>query len=393
MFRQHLGQVAWFQPAKGGSAPAPPDPYATSQAQTQSNQQTAAYNAALDRGSVFTPLGSQTYQQNRTDPNTGAPIWDQTISLNPDIQRLFDQQNQQNLALGNTAQNMLNQVDVAYNRPISTETLPQLQNGSSQQGPALQGQIDTSGVPQLQSDLDFSGLPQLYGANDLLGARQQSQDAVYNRQKAYLDPQWSQRETDLTTALANKGVVEGSEAWTKARDQFGRERNFDYSDARNAAIMGGGDELSRLVNIAQGNRGQMANERIAGGNFRNNANAQGFGQAAQAGAFQNAARGQGTSEALARANMANNARSQGLQELLALRNQPLNEFNALRSASPVNMPQFTGPGDTNMQGTDVAGNIWNAYQGNLAQWQQKQQNNNALLSGLFGLGSAWLGGK
>lgn len=332
MFRQHLGQVIWFQPAKGGSAPPAPDPNVVSAAQTKSNQDTASYNAAMDRGSVFSPLGSQVFNQRGTDPTTGAPIWDQTISLNPDIQRLFDQQNQQNLALGNTAQGMLSQVDAAYNRPISTESLP-----------ALQGTLDTS------------GLPQLYGAEDLQGARTQAQDAVYNRQKAYLDPQWQQRETDLTTALANKGVLEGTEAWSKLRDQFGRERNFDYADARNAAITGGGDELSRLVGIAQGNRGQLMGERVTG------------------------------------ANLSNQARGQGMQELFALRNQPLNEFNALRSATPVNMPQFSGPADTNLQGTDVAGNIWNAYNSSLDAWKQKQQNSNALLSGLFGLGSAYLG--
>ena len=61
-----------FAPGKGGSAPPPPDPYATSAAQTQSNQQTAAYNAAINRGNTITPYGSSTYTT-RTDPTTGAP--------------------------------------------------------------------------------------------------------------------------------------------------------------------------------------------------------------------------------------------------------------------------------------------------------------------------------
>jgi hypothetical protein len=36
----------------------------------------------------------------------------------------------------------------------------------------------------------------------------------------------------------------------------------------------------------------------------------------------------------------------------------------------------------------VSGNTWNAYNANLAQWQQKMQNRNALMSGLFSLGSS-----
>jgi hypothetical protein len=104
--------------------------------------------------------------------------------------------------------------------------------------------------------------------------------------------------------------------------------------------------------------------------------------------FGNTARGQAMAEALSRGQFGNQARAQGMQELFAMRNQPLNEFNALRSASPVNMPQFSGPTPIMAGATDVAGNMWNAYNGQMNQWNAQQQQQNNLMGGLFGLGSA-----
>jgi hypothetical protein len=374
----------------GGSAPPPPDPYATAAAQTGTNQATAGYNNAITHGNTTTPIGSQTYT-GRVDPTTGATVYDQSIALDPTQQKLFDQQNQQNVALGNTAQGMLNQVDQSYQHPVDTMSLPGLMSGADVNGqPPLQGSINTSGVPGLQSNLDFSNLPALMGANDLQGARSQVQDALYNQQAHYLDPQWQQSNAAQESRLKNQGITQGSEAWNNEMDRQARAQEAAYGQARNSAITGSGAELSNLANIALANRGQMANEAIQGGNFRNSANQQGFGQAAQAGAFNNSAHASAMADALARANLSNNARTQGLQETLALRNQPLNEFNALRSASPVNMPQFSGAANSTTNPADISGNIWNAYQGNLANWQQNQQNNNSVLSGLFGLGSAAL---
>lgn len=322
---------------KSPKAPATPDPAAVSNAQTQSNIQTAAYNNAIEHGNTTTPLGSQTFTS-RIDPTTGATVYDQTVSLSPEQQQLYDQQMQQDLALGNTAQKMLGSVDQAYAQPL-----------------------DTSGMPELKGSLDTSGLPALYGADDLMGARQEVSDALYQAQAQYLDPQYSAREAALNTDLANKGVVEGSEAWRLARDQYARERQADYANARLAAIAGSGTEMSRLADIAQGNRSQMFGEGVTSGNFQNT------------------------------------ARQQALSEALTKRALPLNEFNALRTASQVNLPQFQNPNNANAANTDVAGNVWNASNMDLQKWQtaadaQAQQIAN-FQKGLFGLGSSFIGSK
>jgi len=439
---EHDGAVTLM---KGGRAPATPDPKAVSDAQTQSNLQTAQANAALGAGNTTTPLGSSTFT-GRKDPLTGLTIYDQNISLTPDAQAQLDQEMAQNRQLNDVAGGMLGSIGNTYANPLDTSGLPGLM-GSVQQG-QYKTTFDTSGVsplsrapgmagyqmdasvngPGLVGNIDTAGLPELYGASDLEGARKAVQDALYQRQAAYLDPQYQQREEQMRTRLANQGITEGSEAWQNAMNEFSRDRAFNYDQARTGAITGSGTELERLANVALRNRGQAFGERATGANFTNDARAQAlaealslgnfrnnaagasnadalraagfnndvsnteFQRAGQQADFYNSATGAGNADALRAGGFTNDARTQALQEALTLRNQPLNEFNALRSASPVNIPQFEGGGDATVAPTDVAGNIWNAYNSNLNIWNAKQQSRNGILGGLMGLGGQ-LGGS
>jgi hypothetical protein len=290
------GPVA--QCKKGGKAPKTPDPNVVSAAQTQSNQQTAAYNAALNRTNTYTPQGSSEFTQTGTDAS-GAPIYRQDVTLTPDAQALYDQQQGQSRQLGNIAGGMMDTIGSAYANPIDT-----------------------------------SGAPKAFGAEDLQGERQQVQDALYKRQTAYLDPQWQQRDTAFQSGMANKGIVEGSEAWKNALDDQNRARSFDYAGARDAAIIGGRGEMSTLSDISRANRGLS------------------------------------------------------LDEMYRERAQPLNEFNALRSSSQVDMPQFAGAAPVTMANTDVAGNTWNAFDASMAKYNADQAASNNLMGGMFGLGSA-----
>ena len=458
---EYAGPVAECK--KGGKKPKTPDPVAVSQAQTQSNQDTAAYNAALNRTNTYTPAGSSEFTVTGTDPS-GAPIYRQDVKLAPQAQALYDQQLGQNIKLGNIADSMMNGMADFYGRPMDTSGVPALR-GSYQVNP-YQTSIDTSGLPALQGGIDMSGapalrgsagqatqiggaatangvssagLPKLWGAEDLQGERQQVQDALYNRAAAYLDPQWNQRDTAFRTRMANQGVVEGSEAWRNALDDESRARTFEYGDARDRAIIGGMNEMQGLSGIARGNRSDLFGERatsagiqnqaaginnafslgnanrldsfnlanagfqndarsqalaeaLASGSFANNARSQGFNERVAGADFANNAIGAGNRDAAAAAAFGNNARAQGMDELYAARAQPLNEFNAFRSASPVDMPQFAGASPVNMANTDVAGNYWNAFDANMAKYNAAQQQQNGMMSGLFGLGSSALTG-
>lgn len=412
---------------KGGSPPPPPDPYQVAGAQTQQNRDAALYNAALNRVNTYTPLGSQTFNITGTDPRTGAPIYEQRIELSPEQQQLYDQQQQQNLALGNVAQGMLGRVGDTYGSPVDTSGLPQLQGNVDVQGPSLQGGfrsvdprmgVDLTSQYQTvspQQSLDRTGLPSL--PSDLQGFRDEAERALYDRNTAYLDDRFARGEESLRSRLANQGIVEGSEAYKNAIDDFERGREMAYRQARNESIAGGGAEASRMFDIGSRARGQLFGEELSSGQFGNQAAGQEtaqnlaaaqFGnQAALAGGqfsnqaagqataqnmasaqFGNQARQQALAEALASGGFANQARGQGMSELFALRNQPLNEFNALRSASPVNMPQFQGMAQVGTNPADIAGAIQNNYQGQLDIYNAQQQGRNSLLGTLGGLGSA-----
>lgn len=84
------------------------------------------------------------------------------------------------------------------------------------------------------------------------------------------------------------------------------------------------------------------------------------------------------------------ARQQGVNEALTQRNQPLMEFNSIRTGTAPNMPTFTNVPGVNMANTDVAGIYGQNYNQQLAAAQMQNSANNAFMGGLFGLGGGLL---
>lgn len=417
------------------SAPKAPDPVKTAEAQTKSNKDTATTEAGLNRINQYNPYGSSEYSITGTSPD-GTPIYSQTTKFTPEQQQIFDAQQKQDLGLTNTANTMLGQVQNAYANPMDTSSAGNVNFGMSKDqmdqyqkalnsgmtpeqlsaftgslnssaGPAVQAQAASAGYGKIQDNLKVTG-DQL--ADDLAKTR----DAYFNQQKAYLDPQWQQQQTDLDTKLINQGLVQGSDAYNKAMAEMNRNRTFAYNQAQNNAIVQGGQEQSRLQQMdlnagnfansaqAQGFSQSLANAELqqqanlanaASSNQMNQFNANLGNDAARTGfdaymanaAMNNQALGQGANTQLANASQNNQANSQQMQNLFSLRNQPMNEFNALRSAAPIQNPQFSSVPQVGMNGTDVAGITNQAYQGQLGSY-------NNMMSGLFGLGGAALGG-
>lgn len=279
---------------KGGSPPPPPDPNVVSDAQIKTNKDTAAYNNAVTHGNTTTPLGSQTYTGHR-DPTTGAMVYDQSVTLAPDQQKLLDMQNANALHEGGMASSMLDRA-----------------------GTSMNGAMPTSS----------------YSWDDLTKARQQVQDALYHRETTYLDPQYAKSGEALDSKLANSGIVQGSDAWKAAMQNYGMDKSRDYGNARDSSIIGSSGEMAANANTA----------------------------------------------------------GEQLKQALALRNEPLNEYNALKAGSQVNIPQFSNAQNSPVANTDVGSNYWNAYNGATNNYNAGQQSSNAMLGGLMGLGGT-LGGS
>lgn len=102
-------------------------------------------------------------------------------------------------------------------------------------------------------------------------------------------------------------------------------------------------------------------------------------------AYDDAMRNLTYSQEKARNDFLLNSRGQGFNEALTVRNQPINEITALTSGAQVNQPQFVNTPNAGVNGTDVAGLI-------NANAATQNANYQAKLGGIFGLGSAALGG-
>lgn len=186
----------------------------------------------------------------------------------------------------------------------------------------------------LGQTLNTEGLPSLQGFSPEEARRYE--DAAYQAATRRLDPQFQRLESSMDARLAAQGLSENSEATRNLRQDFARDRADAYGAAQNAALQQG---------LQSG---------IASGTFNNQ------------------------------------ARGQGLQERAYVQNQPLNQLSALLGTSQVGMPQGIQYSPTAVGQTDVLGaNALSLNQQN-QNYQARQANNQALMGGLFRLGTAAL---
>lgn len=290
-FNARCGLILYFSKP---DAPAAPDYAGAAQAQGGADVQTAIVNALLGRPSQITPYGTQTWSQTGTSTVPGAggqpsieiPQLTSNINLTPEGQQLFDADTQARLGLSNLGQ----------------QILPQVQDA-------------------LASPLDLSSLPEDYN--------QTVADALYSRSARYLDPQWSQAESDTRTRLANSGFSQQNEGYGKEISNFQDSKDRAYGAARDTATAEG--------------------ERI------------------------------GTAQ-----------RQQAIQEILLQRQNPLSELNAVRTGAQPNLPQFAQYPSGTAQPAPIAGATAASgqYAGDL--YNSQVGTYNSQMGGLYGLGGAGL---
>lgn len=142
----------------------------------------------------------------------------------------------------------------------SSLTGPMAQNYGSNM--ALQNGLYGQAASSLSQPLNFSSLPAMPTTADQTG-RDQMTNAVYDQQTRYLDPQFQQGQSDLTSKLANQGVMEGSDAYNREMNNFNLQKTAAYGDARDRSIQQGGAEQTRQYNLGLQGRNQGINEMLA----------------------------------------------------------------------------------------------------------------------------------
>lgn len=331
---------------KSGPPPAP-DYTAAANAQAGASQSATANQTAADRPNVTTPWGTQTWNSTAgVDPSTGKPVtnWATDIKLSPDQQSALDSQMRVQHGLSTGAEGLIGQATDSLGKPMDWSSLPQ----SADRVGGLPGTMDA-----IKGQMNST-------AGDW---RQKAQSAVEGLQA----PQLAQRREMIQTQLANQGIAPGSEAYSAAMRDLGDEENR----AGLSAIAAGRDEAN-----------SMFGQDLASSQFANQAQGQEFGQGLAAqGADINAG------------SFNNQNRQQAISEGQLQRNQPLNALNALLTGQQVGNPQM--PNFTPASKAETP-QLLNAagmqYQGQLDQSNAGQSGLTGLMSGLFGLGGAAMGG-
>jgi len=163
------------------SAPSPPDPVATANAQQTLNQNTAKYQSEVNNVNQTNPYGSLTYSQTGTNPD-GSPIFNATTTLNPAEQALF-----------NTA--------------VGTQTT--IGNDANALAKGLGNSLTTA--PNLGNDAL---------TNTMMGW-----------QSKYMQPIFDQQQSNLDSKLAAQGITQGSGAYDNAQNLQSRNVNNAYESA------------------------------------------------------------------------------------------------------------------------------------------------------------------
>lgn len=169
-------------------APAPPDPRETSAAQTGSSISTALANAFLGNVSQRTPNGSLDYDQ------TGSYTWTDPYT------------------------------NKTYTIPRFTATQRLSEIGQQTQDQTDQAQLNLGRLANQQSAFlaDYLGKP-----FDLNTATEDKIDALG---RARLDPQFARQEESTRTNLINRGIREGTPAFSAAMADFSQGKNDAYNN-------------------------------------------------------------------------------------------------------------------------------------------------------------------
>jgi len=329
--------------------PAPPDPQETSAAQTGTNVATAIANSQLGMVDQYTPYGSLTYSQKRTEggsaprieriPGTTAPMGgfggfgDEGTSNDPfgftgtGTETTADRFRVGGETFDSRKAARQYRTGLMEGGAPQTYTFTDPYTGKSYEIPQFESRIELT--PQQQATLDASQAAQGNLASlaedrsdfllgylpDTEAITDQIDSKLYDLGAKRLDPRFEQEREALRTQLVNQGINIGSEAYDREMGRLNESKN----DAYNQLVLQG--------------RGTALNEV----------------------------------------------------------NQPINQIIGLLSGTQVQNPNVQMQQPAQIPTTDNAGIIMDNYRTQLANWNQQQSQRQGMMGGLFGAGATLLG--
>ncbi len=334
------------------SPPPPPDPAATAAAQSTANVDTASAQAAMNYVNQKTPYGSTTFAPTgsyTTPSGQTVPTYTENVSLSPLGQSILSGQQ----TIANTvipgAENLANQAVTAAGTPLSFDTYQnKIINSTPYSAP-----ISSVATPGAINPQQF---------NDT------ATKAIYEQQKSFLDPQWTQQQKDLEDQLSRQGIPVGSDAYNNAMTNFENAKNQAYQSAQDSATSQGAQ-----FGLAQAGLGVQQNQNIFGQNLASEQNT--FGQVSQneQNIFNLALAGQ---------------QQEIAQQQLAQQN-PIDLLQRIIGAAPGTPSQpITQPSPVPVSPTDVIGAQGLSTNAAMQKYQADLAAQNAMFGGLASLGGA-----
>lgn len=363
---------------KGASTPEVPDYVAAAKATSQGNLDLAKYGTQANRVNQFTPYGSLTWSNDRKFDQAG---YDAAMAS---YQSALANQSAQNGRWesrpstgygyqgdgatwedvwvpgskgGSDSSSLVapNAADFYSGGDNWTQTVqlsPEMQALFDQQMKLSQGLFGAQDAAlarvnqTMGSGFDASKLPaggdaSQLGIYDPNMATNNATELLMQR----LNPELDRQQESLRTQLANQGIAQGSQAYNQAMSSFGQQRN---DAATQAALQG--------IGLGMQQQGLTYNQNLQ------------------------------------KQNLANLLRNSAFQEQSYLRSLPLNELNALRSGSQVQMPQFGSYAQqATTGGPDILGATQAGYQGALGAANAQNAAAQQAGSGLGSLAGVGLG--
>jgi hypothetical protein len=242
----HRAGVWWTAPwlpserrFKSGGSSAPPavNPFDLANAQGQANNASAQFQSTLNNADTASPLGTSYFTQ------TPSGQWNLAQTLTPPGQGVLGAQ--QNLAtqgaVGATQQ-------IPFNVQAGYAASPLLGSIGGLANSLPGGPVNFSGIAPLQTNF----------GNQV----SQAQNAAYNTQTGFLDPQFAEKKSDLSQQLADQGINPGSAAYDRAQGDLGRQSDLAYQQAQDAAVAAGNQEQQALFGESLQGRQEGVNEAL-----------------------------------------------------------------------------------------------------------------------------------
>jgi len=420
--------------------PKSPNPYKVAAAQGQINDASARLGTKLDHYDQYNPFGSLTWDQGgpdfkEADYNAALDAWrasgntdastapkkedfgyDQdryssTETYDPRILELINSQLETSKGLEEAIRNSLGGVNKLFANSVDLNSLPDRKNpdevlkdlegrftdvsGDLNKAQGNYGNASNLLDSQLgrledtySTPFDYNNTPAMPGSNE--AARTAMENAIYGRYTSRLDPQFNISEDKMRAMLAAKGITEGSEAYNREFQNFNFAKNDAYENARRSSVEQGLDAMQRMFGMQMGARQQGVSEE----NFKRQLATQealaALGLSSGTGQTLQGMYGVENAQNATLANMFanfmntyNSSRGNALSEQFGVRDQSLNELNALRTGAMVDKPQFQPGigGGQQVIPADLMSAVYNSYQGDLAAWQ-------SLMGGATNLGSS-----